>query len=115
MGNPTDKVVVQCGCDPFPAPMDGQGCEGCSPNLILTCEEEAILANMREVKGQVRSIEDRLHAIKDHISKIPEGDGSEWTELSSHLDKLRSEWEDWAAKLEAATDHKMVLLGHRES
>lgn len=114
MENPTEKMGAQCGCDPFPTPLSGGGCEGCSPNLVLTCEEESILANMREIKGQVRSIEDRLHEIHEHISTAPEGHLSEWNELSGQLQSLRDQWKDWTMKLDAAIDRKMVLLGHRE-
>ncbi|MBI4962909.1 MAG: hypothetical protein HY913_06520 [Desulfomonile tiedjei] len=114
MENPTEKMGAQCGCDPFPTPLSGGGCEGCSPNVVLTCEESSILAQMREIKGQVRAIEDRLHAIQGHISTAPEGPRSEWTELSGQLEGLRSQWQDWTVKLDEAIHHKMVLLGHRE-
>jgi len=115
MENPTEKMSAQCGCDPFPTPLSGGGCEGCSPNVALTCEEESILARMREIKGQVRAIEDRLHAVQDHLSAAPEGPSSEWTELSGQLESLRNQWKDWTGKLDAAIHRKMVILGHLES
>jgi hypothetical protein len=114
MENPTERMGAQCGCDPFPTPLSGGGCEVCSPNLILTCEEESILATMRELKGQVRSIEDRLHEIHEHISTAPEAPMSEWSELSGQLESLRNQWKDWAGKLDAAMHRKMELLGHFE-
>ena len=113
MENPTERTGAQCGCDPFPTPLSGD-CEGCSPNVILTCEEESILTNMRELKGQVRSIEDRLHAIQYQISTAPKGPGSEWAELSGQLESLRNQWKDWTGKLDAAMLRKMEILGHFE-
>jgi hypothetical protein len=100
---------VGCGCDPFPTPRAGGGCTGCSPNEVLTCEEETILARMRGIKDEVRPIAHKLRDIHQQV-----GQTSEWTELYGQLESLRSQWEAWEKKLEDAIEKKLIHLGHRE-
>ena len=106
----TDQTgYVACGCDPFPTPRGGGGCTGCSPNEVLTCEEESILARMREIKKEVRPIADKLRNFRHQV-----GQTSEWTELYGLLEALRRQWAAWQKKLEDAIEKKLLYLGHRE-
>ncbi len=98
---------VSCGCYPFPIPPGGRGRTGCSPNEVLTCEEESILAHMRGIKGEVRPIANKLRDIDQQI-------GQTWTELYGQLASLRSQWEAWKKKLDDAIEKKLIYLGHRE-
>jgi len=96
-----------CGCDPFPTPV--AGCTGCSPNEALTCEEESILARMREIKEEVRPIANKLREIHQQVAQT-----SDWTELYGQLEALRRQWAEWEKKLEDAVEKKLIYLGHRE-
>jgi len=113
-----EHTGIQCGCDPFPAPAEGP-CAQCQPNMILTCEEEAILAKMREIKEWARPITERLGEIR-----LQEGAGSsgaaagetdvELRSLVALLDEQRARWKEWQEKLEDAIERKLIFLGHRE-
>ncbi|MGB6064103.1 MAG: hypothetical protein WBG50_04810 [Desulfomonilaceae bacterium] len=100
--------VAGCGCDPFPDPKGGV-CTACSPNEVLTCEEESILARMRGIKEEVRPIADKLRGIHNQVAQT-----SEWTELYGQLEALRRQWAEWEKKLEDAIEKKLIYLGHRE-
>jgi hypothetical protein len=100
--------IAGCGCDPFPTPQGGV-CTGCSPNEVLTCEEESILAHMRGIKEGVRHIANKLRNINQQAAQT-----SEWTELYGQLEALRRQWESWEKKLEDAIEKKLIHLGHRE-
>jgi DNA repair exonuclease SbcCD ATPase subunit len=80
--------------------------------MVLTCKEEQILGKMRELKSDVRTITERLSEIKGRFTN---GGTPELHSLSNRLDELRAEWRDWSAKLDEAIEHKLVMLGHRES
>ena len=113
-----EHTGIKCGCDPFPAPAEGP-CAQCQPNMILTCEEEAILAKMREIKEWARPITERLGEIR-----LQEGAGSsgaaagetdvELRSLVALLDEQRARWKEWQEKLEDAIERKLIFLGHRE-
>lgn len=100
--------IAGCGCDPFPTPQAGV-CTGCSPNEVLTCEEESILARMRGIKEEVRPIANKLRNIHQEVAQT-----SDWTELYGQLESLRRQWEEWEKKLEDAIEKKLIHLGHRE-
>jgi hypothetical protein len=106
-----------CGCDRISLSSEGENC-GCSPNVAFTCEEEAILGKMREVKSQVRSVTDRMKELRETFSSsgttdLAEGE-SEWAQLSGQLEELRGRWKIWEARLDDAIERKLIVLGHRE-
>jgi hypothetical protein len=108
---------IACGCDRIPNLTEGENC-GCSPNVAFTCEEEAILGKMREVKSRVRSLTDRMKDLRETFPSpgnagSPESE-SEWTQLSSQLEELRGQWKVWETKLDDAIERKLIMLGHRE-
>ena len=112
--------VGGCACDPFPASAAAQGCQGCSPNMILTCEEEAILRKMREIKEQVAPITNKLSNIQKEMGESigefgPVDLESDWHVLNGQLQDLRNQWQSWQARLENAVEKKLILLGHREA
>jgi hypothetical protein len=120
MNEDTSNTTGGCACDPFPSPAGGQGCAGCSPNMILTCEEEAILAKMREIKAQVGPIADKLNIIQKDMGKSigefgPFDPESDWHALNDQLQNLRNQWQNWQVRLEEAINRKLVFLGHREA
>jgi len=118
MVNQPENIIEGCGCDPYPAGAQEVGCEGCAPNMYMTCDEEAVLARMRELKDQVRPISLRMK----EIEQSAEGSGSagsreygeEWSGLAGQLETFRSQWCEWEELLDAAIERKMILLGHRE-
>ncbi len=119
MEEQTHNPVGACGCTPFPAPADGGACTACSPHMILTCEEEAVLKRMREIKEQVGPIAARLKDIQTHMGVTAERAAtndteSEWRLLTNQLEQLRQQWQDWQVLLEAAIEKKLIFLGHRE-
>ncbi len=112
--------VGGCACDPFPAPATGQGCQGCSPNMILTCEEESILGKMREIKEKVAPLTNQLINIQKEMGESvgefgPNDLESDWHALNDQLQELRRQWQSWQARLENAINKKLILLGHREA
>ena len=120
MNEQTPSPAVGCACDPFPGPATGQGCAGCSPNMILTCEEEAILAKMREIKAQVGPIADKLNNIQKDMGESvgefgPVDLESDWHALNDQLQELRNQWRNWQTRLEEAINKKLIILGHREA
>lgn len=93
-------------------------CESCAPKQAVTPDEEAALERMREVKKQVREVNERLREIKPFKGETTRSDAleenAEWRELFSKLEDLRGRWAEWRAKLDEAIDRKMVALGHKE-
>jgi hypothetical protein len=108
---------IVCGCDRIPSFSEGENC-GCSPNVAFTCEEEAILGKMREVKSQVRLLADRMKELRETFGSDGGADStegeSEWTQLSSQLEELRGQWKVWETRLDDAIERKLIMLGHRE-
>lgn len=113
-----ESIVEGCSCDPYPAEAQEAGCEGCAPNMYMTCAEEAVLARMRELKEQVRPISLRMKEIEhsaEEAGTAGSGEfGEEWAGLAGQLETLRGQWCEWEELLDAAIERKMILLGHRE-
>jgi hypothetical protein len=119
MDETSETTAQACGCNPFPAPAEGEACRACSPNMTVTCEEVSILGRMREIKGQARDLSARLKEIEHALGKSVSGDDSyqptaEWGELSCELEGLRNQWKEWEQKLQDAIETKLIALGHRE-
>jgi hypothetical protein len=118
MAGSSEGIEAQCGCYPFPASTENPGCAGCSPNMYLTCDEEAVLGKLRGIKERVRSIERRLGKLQEYRGGFSaadaEGYQEEMKQLSTELDELRRHWDNWEKRLDEATERKLVLLGHRE-
>ncbi len=115
----TDNSTDGCACDPFPAPETGEACRGCSPNMILTCEEEAILSRMRQIKEQVAPIANKLNNIQKELGESvgefgPTNLESDWHVLNQQLEELRNQWQGWQLRLDDAINKKLIFLGHRE-
>lgn len=104
------------GCSPI-GDTETAGCPICPPKMVLTPEEETILTQMRSIKAEVRAMADRLKELgtlmADPAQAGGENEVSEWRELSSALECLRAEWKEWVAKLDAAIETKLIMLGHR--
>ncbi len=118
MVNQPGNVGEGCGCDPYPPEAQEVGCEGCAPNMYMTCDEETVLARMRDLKEQVRPISLRMKEIERSAGGSggvgsPEY-GEEWSGLSAQLERFRSQWGEWEKQLDEAIERKMILLGHRE-
>ncbi len=114
-----EDVQSVCCCGPIPVAPEGGVCPPCEPNQALTRDEEKILAELRDIKTQVRSIGEKLAEIPTHEGPAipgeyaPEGE-SEWAELGMKLKLLRVQWAEWQEKLEAAIERKLIMLGHRQ-
>lgn len=120
MSEQFEDLGAQCGCDPFPGRKDGGICAPCQPNMALTCEEEAILGKLREIKAQVRPITERMKEIQVHDAAIlsrgiSSEEQDEWNNLFTQLEMLRGLWNEWQIKLDAAIETKLILLGHRDA
>ncbi|MEW6139248.1 MAG: hypothetical protein AB1733_13525 [Thermodesulfobacteriota bacterium] len=114
--DPNEPAMAPCICEPFSEESRALGCEGCAPSMYLTCEEETILTHMRGLKGELRSISERMREI-ERLDRERTGEpvgSSEWSELKSQLDDLRGKWREWEVKLDQAIEQKLILLGHRE-
>ncbi len=95
----------------------------CEVNYVpLTRDEEAILAQMREVKAKVTEVKKRLEALegcdgfKPLSSDTAENSGTpeqaQWLEQKQHLEVLRREWEELDHKRQEAARFRMKILGH---
>lgn len=103
-------------CNPFPASGDA---DLCNPENVVTCEEESILARMRDIKAQLRPINRRLSEIQAYEGASLSGgvsteEQAEWNELFGQLQELRNQWAEWERKLEDAIERKLIALGHRQ-
>lgn len=118
MISPNEPMTEQCICEPHSPESRALGCEGCAPTMYVTCDEEEILAEMRGIKEQVRSISDRLKEIKSLSSfRTAEEElapSNEWSEMKRQLDDLRLQWRNWEERLDQAIERKLIILGHRE-
>ena len=97
----------------------------CWGNYVpLTRDEEAILAQMREVKTKVAAVKKRLKEIEskegfqipgdvqdgDRVSK----DQGLWLEQTHLMSTLRQEWQKLDVKRQEAASFRMKILGHEE-
>jgi hypothetical protein len=112
MANQVDDLV--CGCNRVDAPKM-EGC-ACTPNQVLTCDEEVILSRMRSLKDQLRVLTEEMNNLQNRMGAgAGEQPNGELAKLSDQLNDLRTQWSDWQNKLEDAIERKWVLLGHREA
>ena len=97
----------------------------CWGNYVpLTRDEEAILAQMREVKAKVAAVKKRLKEIESQKGfQIPaevqdRGAVSEeqalWLELRQVMSTLRQEWQKLEVQRQEAAAFRMKILGHEE-
>ena len=97
----------------------------CWGNYVpLTRDEEAILAQMREVKAKVTAVKKRLKEIESQKGfQIPaeaqERDGvSEdqalWLQQRQAMSTLREEWQKLDMKRQEAARFRMKILGHED-
>lgn len=118
MISPDKPEMEGCICEPYSPESRALGCEGCAPAMYVTCDEEEILAEMRNIKEQVRPISDRLRTIESGSDFRPAAEehapSNEWTELKRQLEDLRSQWRNWEERLDEAIERKLIMLGHRE-
>jgi predicted nuclease with TOPRIM domain len=109
---------ISCGCLSDNAGGPSEPCCDCNTKMELTYEEEAILEKLRGIKAIVRPLVETLKGIElRRFDRIGIGVASveeEWIRLSKELDELRTAWNEWEKKLEAAIERKLILLGHRE-
>ncbi|MEI6134501.1 MAG: hypothetical protein WCP72_05980 [Desulfomonile sp.] len=107
-----------CGCLKHEGSIVSQDCCDCKPKMALTFEEQGILDQLRLIKSVARAT---LADIKDIELRRFERDKSdrmsiedEWLRLSQKLEEIRSRWTEWSSRLDAATERKLIMLGHRE-
>jgi hypothetical protein len=119
-------------CAPCEAFLGGKAPEACTHfQDYLTAEEEEVLAMLRSLKKDARSLNDKIRELarsidvdlmrKPEKSLAPEerdrreaqaGIYEEWKGLSKQLDELRTLWKEWTERRDKAQHRKMVLLGH---
>jgi hypothetical protein len=107
-----------CGCFNNDGSIASQVCCDCKPKMALTFEEQGILDQLRHIKSVARTT---LADIKDIERRRFDQDKSdrmsiedEWLRLSQKLEELRTRWTEWSSRLDAATERKLIMLGHRE-
>jgi hypothetical protein len=74
---------------------------------------------MREIKDQVRSVNERIKqlqalAASDHMGPGGSLAAAEWNDLQRGLAELRIQWKEWQHKLDLAIERKLIMLGHRQ-
>jgi predicted nuclease with TOPRIM domain len=77
--------------------------EWCGPKLILTKEEEEILASMRKLREESRHIKNQLNQLQRQASK---------QDLQARLAQLRDQFRQLRTDLEQANRIKMRRLGY---
>ncbi len=90
-----------------------EGCD-CSPKQYLTCQEEAVLKQLKDVKEQARSVMDQMKEFTSDSNFPADAEKSKVRYLSERLDELRNRWSELEVKLDEAIEEKLVRLGHRE-
>lgn len=75
----------------------------CGPKLILTREEEEILAAMRKLREESRQIKSQLNQLQQQAST---------QDLERRLARLREQFRQLRADLERASRVKMRRLGY---
>jgi hypothetical protein len=97
----------------------------------LSVEEEEVLAMLRQLKEQARTLRGKMRGLEkamegslpgkpqetssgedDNRSRADEDLHEEWKACSQQLDELRALWKRWELRKEEANRRKMVLLGH---
>ena len=88
------------------------------------CDEEAILARMREVKAEVAAVKNRLKEIEDKNGfEVPregqdrgkvESDQALWLEQNRLMARLRKEWQELDLRRQEAATFRMKILGHED-
>ena len=97
----------------------------CWGNYVpLTRDEEAILAQMREVKTKVAAVKKRLKEIEGKngfLAPIPGEDSDRvsddqavWLEQRQLMARLREEWQELDLKRQEAASFRMKILGHED-
>jgi hypothetical protein len=97
----------------------------CWGNYVpLTRDEEAILAQMREVKAKVAAVKKRLKEIESQSGfQIPgdvrdrnriSEDQALWLEQTQVMSTLREEWEKLDVRRQEAARFRMKILGHED-
>ena len=97
----------------------------CWGNYVpLTRDEEAILAQMREIKAKVAAVKKRLKKIesqngfqipgdvqdRDRVSE----DQASWLEQTQVMARLRQEWQKLDVQRREAARFRMKILGHED-
>ncbi len=88
-------------------------CCGCGLGQVVTGQEEAILAKMRELKDQVRPLVLKMKTLQSTVGESSHEVFPEFAQLSTELENLRLQWKEWEQKLEDAIESKLIMLGHR--
>lgn len=88
-------------------------CCGCGLGQVVTGQEEAILAKMRELKDQVRPLVLKMKTLQSTVGESSHEVFPEFAQLSTELENLRLQWKEWEQKLEDAIEAKLIMLGHR--
>ncbi len=118
MTSPVIDTNSACGCTSENGGFASSPCCDCKTKMALTYEEEAILAKLRGIKTAVRPLMETLKSIEPRRFDRDGSDAAsvegEWIRLSKELDELRTAWNEWEKRLEAAIEQKLILLGHRE-
>ena len=97
----------------------------CWGNYVpLTREEEAILAQMRELKAKVTEVKRRLEELEGRNGfkpgnvEVAEGAATEeqaqWLEQKKNLEVLRQEWRKLDEERQEAARFRMKILGHED-
>ena len=88
---------------------DFPSCPG-KPKVPSDKEVEALTA-LKSIKERVRSTRNRLSSLRGG----PEtGDPELRTALEKELNRLKSDWDVWEERRQAAATERMILLGHEE-
>ena len=97
----------------------------CWGNYVpLTRDEEAILAQMREVKEKVGAVKKRLKEIEGQNGFQAPIDGEDsdrvsddqalWLEQRQLMATLREEWQELDLRRQEAASFRMKILGHED-
>ena len=87
----------------------GKGCQG---KLEVPTEKE------REALAAMKSIKERVRALKKHLTALKASKNDETTgeilELEKELVHLKVDWDKWEKRRQEAAKERMILLGHEK-
>ncbi|MBL7205436.1 MAG: hypothetical protein ISS63_14095 [Desulfobacteraceae bacterium] len=89
-----------------------------NPDRTCAGKMEVPTENEREALGAMKSIKERVRALKKRLASLDASDSDEGAAeiltVEDELARLRVDWNRWEEKRKAAAKERMIILGHEE-
>ena len=88
------------------------------PDRICPSKLEVPTPNEQEALGAMKSIKERVRALKKRLASLHASNSDEGTDeiltKENELARLKVDWNRWEEKRKAAAKERMIILGHEE-